>query len=625
MIRALPAMLPVLLVAASASAQVGRDLTPAEKKVIGERVARVINFEKDVELADGDTVFVLYRARVPATSVPKAESAYEAFVTGYNSPVGVNIDPRVDNVSFTRLGAQTEVSFRYALWLSPGTAKPGTVKLQLNLVERQGIGNEVYTTPYLYHVVRVVPAKPTATDLAADFVGYRIYARLAVGRRAELARYNIAVALTEDAKLPPMIKAGEAQFSQALEFDLWRRRMWVADRHLRVAMLLPDRAIAATAKKLHSNLNVADDQLKDMPDLTLVKEAPKDAKVTVKDKPKTIKRADGSEELVPLEDVETEEEKQPDSTKPEKPVVVQKEPEKPVLQDTFERKRETPIPVFHRPLVLDEPELSHSFAIRASYAEVSVLEKAITPAFFVHGQVAATRDVGIELTVPFNVISVDVERTRTETYLGNPLLALKYRFHLPALMERRPVIAARLRYGMPISPLHTIPPTELGAEDFSLTAHFPDTYAFMLEKHDLGAGFSSSWGFDMFTFTAQAYVDYFLAVSESRSRFSFLSLAYGGGLGVRPFGDWLGLYGEFRGVSFLAGPQRSEIFTYLGARVRTAMLEPGLWVSLPLGSISSASSLQLGLELRVAYDVDAVVVRGVGQQLENVQFLKDDK
>ncbi|MBI4821111.1 MAG: hypothetical protein HY791_32930 [Deltaproteobacteria bacterium] len=622
----LVALLFTLLGSASADAQIGRELTPAEKRVIGERLARVINFAKDVEIADGDTIFVVHRLRVPSSSLPKEEGAYEGFVTSFHGPPGVNVDPRVDEFRLSRMGAQTEISFRYALWVTPGTGKGGLVKFQLSLVERQGIGNEVASSPTLFQNVKIVATKPTATDLAADFVGYRIYARLAVGRRSELAKNGVPVTLTEDGKLPPLLKATSDVYAQALEFDVWRRRMWVAERHLRVAVILPDRAIGASAKKLQSSLNVPDEQLKDLPDLTLVKEEPKDAKVTVKDKPKTIKRADGTEELVPLDEKE-DTEKPPDPTRPDdKPVVVEKkEPEPTRIEDTFERKRETPIPFFPRPLVLDDPNIAHTLGVRVNYAEISALESAVAPAFFFFGQLGLTRDVGFELTVPMNLISVDVARTQTQAYLGNPLLAAKYRLHLPEIGGRRAAIAVRIRYAMPISPLHSIPPTELGAEDFSLQANFPDTYAFLLEKHDIGAGFSAAWGFDMFTFTTQAYLDYFLAVSGSRSQFSFPALSYGLGVDVRPFGEWIGAYAEARGTSFLAGPQRTEIFTYLGARARTGALEPALWVSLPLGSISTASTLQFGAEVRFAFDLQAVIVRGSGREIAPVQFLEDDR
>ena len=84
--------------------------------------------------------------------------------------------------------------------------------------------------------------------------------------------------------------------------------------------------------------------------------------------------------------------------------------------------------------------------------------------------------------------------------------------------------------------------------------------------------------------------------------------------GVRPWGDILGFYLEGRGTALVAGPRRSELFTYLGVRGKFFdYFEPAMWLSLPIGSINRVSSVQFGLELRVSYDVEGVISTGTSK------------
>ena len=68
---------------------------------------------------------------------------------------------------------------------------------------------------------------------------------------------------------------------------------------------------------------------------------------------------------------------------------------------------------------------------------------------------------------------------------------------------------------------------------------------------------------------------------------------------------------EARGTTLISGPVRNEWFLNVGARGRLmGLLEPALWIGIPIGSISRTSSIQLGAEIRVSYDVESVMVRG---------------
>ena len=51
----------------------------------------------------------------------------------------------------------------------------------------------------------------------------------------------------------------------------------------------------------------------------------------------------------------------------------------------------------------------------------------------------------------------------------------------------------------------------------------------------------------------------------------------------------------------------------LGVRGRLMeLLEPALWIGIPIGSISRSTSVTVGAEIRVNYDIESIVVRGRG-------------
>ena len=129
-----------------------------------------------------------------------------------------------------------------------------------------------------------------------------------------------------------------------------------------------------------------------------------------------------------------------------------------------------------------------------------------------------------------------------------------------------------------------------------------------MEKTALGLGTNAAWQYDLFEVGLQLYLDYFTPVEGAQETTSFLAFSYGASFGVLPFGDLVGFFAEARAVSLFAGPRRTEFFAYLGARARLLdYLEPALWVGYPLGSVSNVSGLQVGLELRFSYDLEAIV------------------
>ena len=226
-----------------------RPLTSAEKKVVGKRLAHVVNYRRSVKIEEGDTLFVVHRVKVRRKRVRGNELDYEAIVDGVRAPKGISIDERVDNITIRSARKnRLEVTFRYAINVLPGTRRGGRVNFKLKLIAREGLSGAVLTVP-LSHKVKVRPAKPSAVDLAADFHGHRIYKKLAHDRLKALARKGIkGLSMRANARIPAIVGVGRQITSQVAEFDKWRRRMWIAYRHLLVAKSLADRALAAQAK-----------------------------------------------------------------------------------------------------------------------------------------------------------------------------------------------------------------------------------------------------------------------------------------------------------------------------------------------------------------------------------------
>lgn len=603
-------------------------LTPEEKRVIGERLAPVANFERQLSIEAGGTLFVVHTLEVPAARFRKGDLDYEAFTTKLDAPSGVGVPKRVDQYKLTRRGNVVEISFRYAVTVEPRTTKGGKVAFTLQLLERTGLANEVATSPVV-HQVDVRPAKPSAVAMAADFRGYRVYKALAQQGIKELAVAGLrGLTLSDNAPLPALDRVDAATTERAFDFDRWRRRMAIGRRHLEAAAASSDRGTASVAQQYLAKLDAPEDQLVGLPAVSLVPEgATGSAQVDAVEPTKPVAKStvqDGV--LQPLDPAAKKAE--PDAFARPEPAKADAAPSKPVApaitdvevsedEDlSFARKsKDELVPTYPRGLLLDDPNVAFGAWTRFSYATVADRRTAIVPAWFFGVQTMLTNDLGFELVIPTTYVAVtDIDEAVPVFTMGNPLLSGKWRFHLPAIAGRRPVLTPRVRWAVPINARNLIPRTSLGAEDFSFPAHFTDTYAFTLEKTDIGAGISAAYVAEIFHGTAQLGLDYYFPIKDTADQLTFTALSYGVSFGVRPWGDILGFYLEGRGTALVAGPRRSELFTYLGVRGKFFdYFEPAAWISLPIGSINRVSSLQFGLELRVSYDVEGVISTGTSR------------
>jgi hypothetical protein len=141
-----------------------------------------------------------------------------------------------------------------------------------------------------------------------------------------------------------------------------------------------------------------------------------------------------------------------------------------------------------------------------------------------------------------------------------------------------------------------------------MPAHFADTTAFLLGKTALGLGFNAAYQANIVLVGLQAYTDYYFPVKNADDPTNFFTISYGASVGVVPFDGMIGAFLEARATSLLTGPRRTELFSYLGVRGHLAdIVEPSLWLCLPIGSVTDVTGLQIGIGLHVMYDVaDAI-------------------
>lgn len=640
-------MAGVLALTGAAPAE-ARPLSPAELAVVEARLARVEPSGAKHSLAAGDTVVLERAVDVKGGRITGPATDYEGLVTGVVSVEGVVVHPRVDSVRLEPSPSGTKVVFRYVIHADPDARGGGRVKLTLSLVERRGLAN-LLAKQEVTHWVAVVNADPSPRDLAASFHGYRHFAALAQQDRALLARAGVQVSLREDVRFPPLNRASPKVTAKVFEFIQHQHRLWAAHRQLVAASQSRNPEVANAGRAYLSALDAPDEGLSGLPAVSLVESAapppPREAPVTRLEPTASEPVGDvgggpagaGGDTLSPVSSYDSTGDSDPEDTLPSRrateelspeerapppapaapapaPKPAEEEPEDPALveltDDPFADggvRRYIRIPSYNRGLVLDDPNIAHGGAFRMAWANAQVRVPAVASAFFFEAQFALTRSIGVELTVPTQFVDVDVEGARSVYGLGNPLLAAKWRLFLPDVLGRRPALTLRARVGIPLSPLHSVPPSWV-AEDFTREAHFADTYAFFLEKTDVGLGASVAWQYKLFYLGAQLYTDYFIPVSDALDRSHFLTFNYGLSLGALPFGDLVGFYAEARATSLLAGPGRTEFFTYFGARARLfEHLEPAVWVAVPLGSVRNASPYQIGAELRFSYDLYDVV------------------
>jgi hypothetical protein len=646
--------MPLLLaVAIVPSAALGESLTPEEKKVVDARVEKLIPFAAKLAIAPGDTVFLERTKSIAKARMTKTDLDYEGIVTGIVAPKGVVVHPRLDEFRFEPKGDKLDVVLRVAIHVDPGSSGGGRTELALRVIERTGLANTLVEDKVTLWINVGPPVKPSPRDLAADFRAYRLYSGLAAARAARMGKVGVKLPLKDLAPLPALDQLKAKGVQEVFAFLKERRRMWIAHRHLIAASQSPDSETRKSAGAYLANLDKADADVKGIPAVALTEGVPPPdttAKVETLE-PTAVEPITGGgpppsgEGLSPVSSYEPgsegdEETDLPESARPREPKK-DEPPPKPVVKpgeeiarapaeeetltlsdDPFGEKqlrKVVIIPSFNRGLVLDDPNIAHGVAVRLAWANVRVQESAIASAFFFHGQVGFTQDIGAEVTVPTEYVDVDLEGSRSVFTLGNPLISAKYRLHLPDVLGRKPALTIRARWALPIAPLHNVPPTGLGAENFTREAHFSDTYAFFLEKTALGLGVNLAWQWELITTGVQLYSDYFFPISDSADQTDFFTIAYGfsiGALPLQPFvegalQDLLGVYVEGRATSLLAGPRRTEFFMYFGIKSRILeYLEPGIWIGLPLGSVSDVSGVQIGAELRFSYDLEAVIDTG---------------
>ncbi len=621
---------------------------------IDARLQTIRPSSTQLSMAPGDTVFLESSLRVPAGRLRGPKSDYEAVVSGIIAPEGVVVHRRAHRFSLRTRGTDVEVRFVYAVHVEPGTLVGGPVQLDLTVVERRGLANTM-AKKAIKHRIRLDPVRPAPEDLAADFYGYRFYKRRAERRRKALLRAGLRLPMPDEKRLPPLDRASAKVAAQVYQFARERRLLWVAHRHLVAARQHPDPEVQRLAQAFLQNLDRPRQAWDGVPSIPLVARPPDRAEGADAFTPSA--RAEGADAFTPSARAEAAGEP-PSSADPSRPKRLEPsleyelgtertpppaepprrpiEPEPPVEveppknpeptdeeenldeviyeDDPFSdqpRRRLTPIPSYYRGLLLDDGNIGHGGGIRALFASIETRESADTVSLFFFAQAAVTRDLGIELTVPtqyLDITSFPGDRNPPAQYeFGNPLLAVKYRFHLPKVQGRRPALTVRARWGVPVAPLHGIPATELNVEEFTREVNFADTYAFFLENHSLGLGANFAWRWKWLYTGVQLYGDAFIPVGESSQNTAFTSVSYGASVGVLPFGDWVGFFAEGRGTSLFIGGGRNEFFTYLGARGRVFdRFEPAVWIAVPVGSVQDVSPIQFGFELRFAYDIDGV-------------------
>ena len=566
------------------------------------------------------------------------------------SPKGVEVHRRVHDFELRRVGSEVEVRFIYAMHIDPGTLTGGEVRLTLRLVERLGLANTV-VQKNIKHKLRIASSKPSEREIAADFYGYRFYRRLAQRRSKALAKNGVRLSMKDQDRLPPLDRAPPKVAAQVLQFDRERRLFWVAHRHLIAAMRHPDPATQKLAQAYLRNLEKPRRQWQGVPSIGLVDRSsppPASPRTGISDGAVTRLEPDSEQpintpaprrrsrpgpnqpqRLEPSTEYELGTERIPPPPPPPAPPPAPAPPPPPPKLETVDEdpdaviyeddpfgerslRRFTRIPSYYRSLVLEDPNIGFGGAVRAAIASVETRESADTVAIFYSAQAAITRDLGLELTIPtqyLDITSFPGDRNPPAQYeIGNPLVAVKYRFQLPKVQGRHPAFVLKARWGIPFSRLHRVPATGLIVEDFTREVNFADTYAFFLENHDIGLGGNFVWQWRWLYTGVQLFGDLFIPVGSASQDTVFSAISYGATVGALPFGDLVGFFVEGRGTSLLLGGGRNEFFTYLGARGRFLdMIEPAIWIGIPVGSIQDASPVQFGVELRFAYDLDAIL------------------
>lgn len=611
-------------------------LTEAERAVVRARLGALTLSQDTLTVASGDTAFIEARITLPTARVRGPATRYDGVMVNPKQIGSPTIQRSVDRLEFVSRGPQTEVIFVYAIVVPPGARRGGRIEARFELRERGGLGNTV-ARKKVRHRISVLAPRPTRVDLAADFRGHRFYMGRARQRMAALERAGVRRLSTQDgAAAAGTERLSAAGIQQLRLFERERRRAWVAHRHLVAAARARNRRVAGLGRAFLKNLAKPPEQWSGLPDLALVEAAPLEASEEKSDgrlapvaEYRSSSEGTVADPLSPAPAPETAPEPSPrlEAPRPEVPVaaaVDEGENDVAVIYgeglelvptepgDEARLGRRFYLPTVGRSLLLNDPNIAHSGAVRMSLAGVDRPEQATMTAIFYALQIGLTNDLGLEVTIPTQLVSLDVGGLAQTLYrLGNPMVAAKYRFYLPRLGRRQPVLTARLRWGIAATQRNPIPASDLFTEQFSQPVTFPDTWAFFLEKSDVGVGASLAWEQGWVVLGAESHLDYLFPTEVATDQSSFLALGFGFAAGLRPFGEIATVFAETRGVSFLAGPARTELQVYGGLRSRLFdLIEPAVWVGYPVGSAADVTGLQFGAELRFSYDVRAIVELG---------------
>lgn len=586
--------------------------SPAELEAIEERLVSIVPSRPELEVERGGTRFVEHRVRLPASLRDLTEAEVEPRVTGISTPRSVGVAPQPDLFALRDGVMRWLVVLHVAPDAAPGESV--AVRYELNLIERGGIGNS-RARSMVRAQVRVTEARVQPRDLALDFAGHRRHRARAAQIARRMASVGFRLDLDESASIPSMDRLKPKGVALVRQFVRERHRMNVAARHLAAARRASDPELREIAEAYWRNRDRPPSAWRGVPEISLL-EDPADPT------PKSSETDEGVLAPIATYTPGTDRPDPPPAspapsgpsedeapTEAERPPPVTGGAGASVADPDAELRRERAgeaaptLPAYRRGLTLADPNIAFGGSVRLVWAEATVREKALAAAIFYQAQAALTRDLGVEVTVPTQLVSLrDVNAEGVYTN-GNPLVALKYRFHLPRWGRRRPALTARARLGVPFSPPSKLPPSDITAEEFTQQVYFVDTWAFLADYWTTGIGASLGWAHRFVSVSAELHLDYHAPLDEDD--LGLFTVSYGAGVGLSPV-EWITGWAEARATSLVTGLARTEMMAYLGARSRFfGAFEPGAYLGVPIGSIADASSLHVGVDVRISFDREA--------------------
>ncbi|MEM6370844.1 MAG: hypothetical protein AAF851_21345 [Myxococcota bacterium] len=549
-----------------------------------------------LELRRGESAFLEHRLEGPwqgfaATSRPNLEVLVER-VAG-----PINVARRGEILSLAQQGAQQVMKVGVVV---RSASAQGSAAYRIRVLDRRGIG-----TPLLERLIRVelspAPSRWTDEELAYAFHGADQFRSQAQGLLVDLRKRGVRASLKVDEPRPPLLRARDETMRMVQAFEGARRRLGIARRGLLAAA----RSGNAEAQRLLTLLRQPASKRENAPPIPSSAPPPQASTPTQN----ATSRTNEEGVLEPIEAYELGSDGRaaspPAAESGPTPAPPAPAPTRPVRAETSSpaparatESSDRPRPV--RGLVLDGADVGFGGGTRFVYAEARLLRSAQTAALFVFAEAAFTENLGLQLDVPIQFLSLQDVEVRDVNTTGNPALSIKYRLWLPKLGGAPIALALRGRYGLPLTPEARFAPTTVVADDFSREVHFVEPHTFLVDRHDFALGASSAWRRGWLSLSAQLWFDYFVPVGSAESLSDFTSLSYGLGVGVLPFSRLdLGSFLEFRGTSVFAGGGRTEGNLYAGLRGRFfGWFEPGAYAGIPLGGLATSSSVQAGLELR---------------------------